>query len=88
MEIAQGDVKNFLEEFGKYLRPSEKSVMRRMIRKYGAKQFQLLVKTLYDLAGHARGTGWWMDLHTGNFLRRQNGHPVIADPWVAPRKKY
>ena len=87
MEIAQGDVKNFLEEFGKYLRPSEKSVMRHMIRKYGAKQFQLLVKTLYDLAGHARGTGWWMDLHTGNFLQRQNGHPVIADPWVVPSRQ-
>lgn len=48
----------------------------------GEEHFDLLFKTISDLAKVGRKNGWGIDLHKGNFMFRNDGTPVIVDPFV------
>ena len=50
----------------------------------GQHDYDLLLKTLNELYKISQSKGWVYDLHPGNFMRRNNGDPVIVDPWVVP----
>ena len=46
----------------------------------GMTQLYNTMKELHDIG---RRSGWHWDLHYGNFMIRNDGTPVIVDPWVA-----
>ena len=48
----------------------------------GEKKFDLLFKTIEELAEVGRENNWDIDLHKGNFMYRNDGTPVIVDPFV------
>lgn len=48
----------------------------------GEEHFDLLYKTICDLTRIAGTNGWTFDLHAGNFMYRNDGTPVIVDPFV------
>lgn len=48
----------------------------------GEEHFNLLFKTIEKLAKVGRDKGWGIDLHSGNFMYRNDGTPVIVDPFV------
>ena len=48
----------------------------------GRKKFNLLWDTLCDMSDLAEKHGWYLDLHSDNFMHRNDGIPVIVDPWV------
>jgi hypothetical protein len=48
----------------------------------GEKDFRLLLTTIGDLSRIAYDDGYRFDLHGGNFMHRNDGIPVIVDPWV------
>lgn len=50
----------------------------------GKQGYNLLLDTLRDLYSISKKQGWGYDLHAGNFMRRDDGDPVIVDPWVVP----
>lgn len=45
--------------------------------------YQLLLDTVEDLHRISKQFKWGFDLHAGNFMQRNDGTPVIVDPWVA-----
>lgn len=49
----------------------------------GEDNFDLLYKTIGEIANIGRKNNWGIDLHADNFMQRSDGAPVIADPWVA-----
>lgn len=49
----------------------------------GEKKLGMLLDTIYKLKVIADKSGWELDLHEDNFMHRNNGVPVIVDPWVA-----
>ena len=51
------------------------------------KNYKLLVDTISKLHQIGNMKGWQFDLHGGNFMHRNDGTPVIVDPWVAPKHK-
>ena len=63
------------------------NLIRRMVKQYGVKKFLQLFSAMGELDKIANKNHWVFDLHEGNFLRRQNGHPVIADPWVVSLRR-
>ena len=48
----------------------------------GKKKFEELLYTIADVAHTGRDKGYTFDLHGGNFMHRNDGIPVIVDPWV------
>ena len=48
----------------------------------GEKKFNLLFETIAELGKIGRKKGWDIDLHAGNFMYRNDGTPVIVDPFV------
>lgn len=48
----------------------------------GKKDFNLLLDTIMDLSKIADGHSYDFDLHGKNFMHRNDGTPVIVDPWV------
>jgi hypothetical protein len=48
---------------------------------FGRKKFNLLWDTLCDMSDLAKEHGWYLDLHSDNFMHRNDGIPVIVDPW-------
>ena len=48
----------------------------------GEQQFRLLLNTIANLAKLADQKHYTFDLHGGNFMHRNDGIPVIVDPWV------
>lgn len=48
----------------------------------GEQHYNLLLDTLADLYEISRKKGWTYDLHPGNFMHRNDGMPIIVDPWV------
>ena len=48
----------------------------------GEDGLQLLIQTLNNLKKIARSKGWVFDLHSGNWMMRNDSTPVILDPWV------
>ena len=65
-----------------WIKRSDLGVVKQLIKKLGQRPVYQLLKTINDLDQIAKKQGWVLDLHEGNFMRRQNGHPVIVDPWV------
>lgn len=51
----------------------------------GKQQFDLLWDTMCKLEDISAAKGWIFDLHGGNFMHRNDGIPVIVDPWVCRR---
>jgi hypothetical protein len=48
----------------------------------GEKDFNLLIDTIIDLSKIAKKQNYDIDLHNGNFMHRNDGTPIIVDPWV------
>lgn len=48
----------------------------------GEKDFNLLYDTIVNIAEIGRRNRWGIDLHKGNFMMRNDGTPVIVDPFV------
>jgi hypothetical protein len=48
----------------------------------GESQFKLFLNTIGNLSKLAYEKGYTTDLHGGNFMHRNDGIPVIVDPWV------
>ena len=81
--ILTGSMSELLGTYlGDFFSDWEINLIRRMVKQYGVKQFLQLFGAMVSLSKMADSNGWTLDLHEGNFLRRQNGHPVIVDPWV------
>lgn len=49
----------------------------------GEKNFNLLLDTISNLEKMASSRGYKFDLHGDNFMHRNDGTPIIVDPWVA-----
>ena len=65
-----------------WIQRSDLGVVKQLIKQLGQRPVYQLLKTINDLDQIAKKQGWTLDLHEDNFLRRQNGQPVIVDPWV------
>jgi hypothetical protein len=50
----------------------------------GQRKYNLLKRTIENLASMAQANGWRLDLHRHNYMMRYNSTPVIVDPWVVP----
>jgi hypothetical protein len=48
----------------------------------GGDGIKLLWDTLKDILAVGKKHRWYYDLHQGNFLIRNDGTPVIVDPWI------
>ena len=48
----------------------------------GEEDFRLLISTIKQLNRLGKQYGYINDLHDGNFMHRNDGIPVIVDPWV------
>ena len=48
----------------------------------GEEKFTEFLKTMLELARLASKSGYTFDLHGRNFMHRNDGTPVIVDPWV------
>lgn len=48
----------------------------------GDKGLRQLLETIAELYTLAKKNGYTFDLHGGNFMHRNDGIPVIVDPWV------
>lgn len=53
-----------------------------VVKLLGPKGFKLFAETIWDIARMTENEGFDLDLHGGNFMRRDDGTPVIVDPWV------
>lgn len=48
----------------------------------GKNKFVQLLRTIKEVAELSKKKGYQFDLHAGNFMHRNDGIPVIVDPWV------
>lgn len=48
----------------------------------GEEKFTEFLRTMLELARIAADSGYTFDLHGRNFMHRNDGTPVIVDPWV------
>lgn len=53
----------------------------------GEDNLRLLWNTLIELFYSAKNESWVFDLHDGNFMIRNDGFPVILDPWFTGHYK-
>lgn len=67
----------------RYYNITDEYERQRLLNLLGKKGFERLTKTIYELSKIARKKGWALDLHSGNFMLRKDGTPIINDPWVA-----
>jgi hypothetical protein len=56
--------------------------MRKLVISIGFYGFEKLWKTLQELSDIRKKNGYGWDLHNENFMYRNDGTPVIVDPWV------
>lgn len=61
---------------------SEEQIFAKLLKDLGEDNFKLFYNTMKKLAKISESKGWTFDLHSGNFMLRENGWPVIVDPWV------
>ena len=61
--------------------PWGSSAPQELVVHLGARGFNQLWDTIYQLAQLARKNGMVMDLHAGNFMLGSDGHIVISDPF-------
>lgn len=67
---------------GQWIDKSTKDEFDKLLILLGKNDFVLLAKTIADLADIADKSGYTLDLHGGNFMHRNDGVPIIVDPWV------
>lgn len=60
---------------------SDTQFLQKMIKELGQKRFDLFLQTIEELVHIGQRHGWSWDLHSNNIMRRENGEPVIVDPW-------
>lgn len=65
-----------------HLMKSQAEEIEKLMVLLGEKQFRLLLTTIGELGKLAYNKGYTFDLHGGNFMHRNDGIPVIVDPWV------
>jgi hypothetical protein len=80
-ELANGDrgnvsVDTYLKELLKY---DESPTLAMHLGEDG---LRVLWNTLVDLSKISKDKKWYFDLHAGNFMIRNDGTPVILDPWI------
>jgi hypothetical protein len=64
------------------LLPDQAAEIEKLMVLLGEKQFRLLLTTMGELSKIAYEDNYRYDLHGGNFMHRNDGIPVIVDPWV------
>ena len=69
-------------DLGDNLSHEEAEEIEKLVVLLGEKQFRLLLDTIVDLAHIASENSYDFDLHGDNFMHRNDGIPVIVDPWV------
>lgn len=73
-----GEVEDVIDElYDEYANAYQK-----FIKQLGPKATQKLFNTMMDLYKISLNNGWMFDLHSGNFMLRNDGTPVIVDPWA------
>lgn len=56
--------------------------LEKLRKQLGDNGLELFFSTMLRLYLTGEKNGWFFDLHSGNFMRRADGTPVIVDPWV------
>lgn len=56
--------------------------LEKLRKQLGDNGLELFFSTMLRLYSTGEKNGWFFDLHSGNFMRRADGTPVIVDPWV------
>lgn len=56
-----------------------------LIMQIGEEEFTNLVRSIWSVVSMGRQYGYVQDLHSGNFMHRNDGIPVIVDPWVVDK---
>lgn len=69
------------QKFGSAFYGVNKDEVSKLAILLGREKFNLLWDTLCDMSDLAKEHGWNLDLHHGNFMHRNDGIPVIVDPW-------
>ena len=55
-----------------------------LVRLVGPAGVDKLYSTIKKLNKIGNTKDWYLDLHSDNFMKRDDGTPVIVDPWVVP----
>lgn len=76
------DLNDETNKIGQFLTDAEVRETEKLMILLGQKQFKLLMSTIADLSKIAKSKGYQFDLHGANFMHRNDGIPVIVDPWV------
>lgn len=56
-----------------------------LVKLIGPAGVDKLYKTIKKLNKIGNNHDWHLDLHSDNFMKRDDGTPVIVDPWVVPK---
>lgn len=62
--------------------PNSNMGLTHLMMMLGEKKFNLLLDTIIDISKIGKKNNWRLDLHDGNYMHRNDGVPVIVDPWV------
>jgi hypothetical protein len=65
-----------------HLESREADAIEQLMVQLGDKPFKQFLMTIGDLSKIAYNDGYRFDLHGDNFMHRNDGIPVIVDPWV------
>ena len=84
-EAIEEDDADTLQEAEEYVADFNRSYipdLTKLKKQLGPGGLQLLFSTMLRVYVTGRKNGWTFDLHAGNFMVRNDGTPVIVDPWV------
>jgi hypothetical protein len=72
------EAEEFIEDFNERYIPALKKLKQQL----GPGGLESMFNTILRLYKMGSKNGWFFDLHSGNFMQRPNGTPVIVDPWA------
>ena len=70
------------EKLGNNYYADVRGAWKKIQKKMGDKNLRMFYQTLGDVADIGEQNGWYYDLHGDNIMMRQDGTPVILDPWA------
>lgn len=76
------DLNDEFNPVGQFLTAAEVKETEKLMILLGEKQFRLFLNTIADLSRIAKSSKYHFDLHGRNFMHRNDGIPIIVDPWV------
>lgn len=77
----QEDDEDWLKEFS-FRGDEDFDEISKLVILLGKDGFDKLWRTLIDIYELGQSKDYYWDLHGGNFMHRNDGVPVIVDPWV------